>query len=163
MQILTFAGSGRAGGSNRKLLQALPAAFSEYHFTEYTGENLPLFYDGATVDSAVKSWQKEIAAADALLICTPEYLHNLPALVKNALEWLTAGGELAGKKVFPLTLTPHAPRGEKAMQSLLWSLQALDAQIAPSLALFRADIVYDAAGNLTECAGREMLGEWLSS
>ncbi len=163
MKIITLAGSARADGSNLKLLRALPATFPAHDFVEFSGKDLPLFYDGCAPNAVAREWQNAVKNVDALLICTPEYLHNLPALVKNALEWLTAGGELAGKKVIPVTLTPSAPRGEKAMQSLLWSLQALDAQILPSVALYREDVVYDAAGELGDCAGREILGAIFSS
>ena len=80
-----------------------------------------------------------MAAASGLLTA-PEYLHNLPALVKNALEWLTTSGELQQKPVLPITFTPHPPRGERAMQSLLWSLQALKARVVAQLPLYQNEM-----------------------
>ena len=81
----------------------------------------------------------------------------MPALIKNALEWITSSGELVGKKVLAITFTPNEPRGDKAMQSLLWSLQALDANIvAPACHCIKAEISYTSDGKLTG-EGAEML------
>ena len=85
----------------------------------------------------------------------------MPALIKNALEWITVSGELAGKKVLALTFTPTAPRGEKAMQSLLWSLQALDAHILVSLSLFQTELAFTSDGEIIG-EGADVLKEALN-
>jgi NAD(P)H-dependent FMN reductase len=43
--------------------------------------------EGEPVDPAVADLRAQIAAADALLICTPEYAGALPGALKNLLEW----------------------------------------------------------------------------
>ena len=59
----------------------------------YTGVGaLPLFNpdddrEGTPVDPRVADMRRELAAADALLICTPEYAGAMPAAMKNLLEW----------------------------------------------------------------------------
>lgn len=84
----------------------------------------------------------------------------MPAALKNALEWLVAGGEMSQTKVIPITLTPHEPRGKKAMQSLCWTLGALNATIPTKLTLYRADIIYQTNGVLTDdCIARDLLTE----
>src|SRR5437764_168434 len=40
-----------------------------------------------------------IAAAGALLFCTPEYAGTLPGSLKNLLDWTVGGGEIYGKPV----------------------------------------------------------------
>ena len=107
----------------------------------------------------VAEWKKALNHSDAVIICTPEYIHNLPALLKNALEWITKSGELVGKKVLALTFSPNPPRGEKAMQSLIWSLQALDARIVAQLPLYQNEMEFDEEGNLVENMQVEMLRE----
>ncbi len=144
MAILTISGSSRISSSNVKLLTYLPTLFPNYSFHHYDQiVDLPLFKtdeDQAPWSENVLHWRTAIQQTDALIICTPEYLHNLPALIKNALEWLTSSGELMGKPVLPITFTPNPPRGEKAMQSLLWSLKALDSRIVGQLALYQSEI-----------------------
>ncbi len=163
MKILTISGSARNDSSNAKLLDALPMLFPEYKIYRYQNlQNLPLFHADIEKQSnlpAVSNWKTALATADAVVICTPEYLHNVPALLKNALEWITTSGELFGKKVLPMTFTPHAPRGEKAMQSLLWSLQALNAHVVAQLALYQNEITFNEQNELVNGEALEMLQE----
>ena len=161
MEILTISGSAREGSGNHRLLAALPdccpgATFRHYHALD----KIPLFtaiQDRAPWDEEVLKWRKAVSESDALIISTPEYIHNLPALIKNALEWLTSSGEMQHKPVLPITFTPHEPRGEKAMQSLLWSLQALDARVVVQLPLYQNEVAFDEQGKLVMNEAAEML------
>ena len=126
---------------------------------------MPLFQADADKhpwQGAVLAWRKAIANSEAVIISTPEYIHNIPALLKNALEWVTSSGELAQKRVLAITFTPHEPRGEKTMQSLLWSLQALTANVVVSLPLYQNEIVFDTNGNFIDNEAIEMLKEGLN-
>ena len=147
MQIITISGSSRTGSSNSKLLDHLSDLGTEHRYerTDLHFE-LPLFQaelDSSPLPDSVIRWRKKLSNADALIICVPEYIHNMPAVIKNALEWVTSSGELAGKRVIPMTFTPNEPRGERAMQSLIWSLQALESNVVVELALYKSQIKYD--------------------
>jgi len=163
MKILTISGSTRTDSANTRLLSALPTLFPQHTFQYYVQINqLPLFQaelDKYPWHTEVVDWRKAIADADAVIISIPEYIHNMPALIKNALEWVTSSGELAQKRTLAMTFTPHEPRGEKAMQSLLWSLQALDANVVVSLPLYQQEVEFDINGQLIENEAREMLIE----
>lgn len=163
MKILTLSGSARLDSSNVKLLDAIPLLFPEYEIQRYKKlHELPLFHadlQDSPDPPVVKDWKQALQSADALIICTPEYIHNLPAVLKNALEWVTTSGVLVGKKVLALTFTPNPPRGEKAMQSLIWSLQALDANIVAQLPLFQNEIEFDEHGFLHENEQMDLLKE----
>ncbi len=144
MKILTVSGSARPSSSNILLLQTIALRIPQHEFVLYPAlDQLPLFTaarDQTPFDSTIMDWRKAVQAADAIIICTPEYLHNLPALLKNALEWLTTSGELFKKRVLVMTFTPHPPRGEQAMQSLIWSLQALEANVVGQLDLYQTEV-----------------------
>ena len=159
MKLLTVSGSSRPHSTNRRLLDALSALTDTHtlHHAEIVNR-LPLFHPGLKPNDAVREWKSIVREADGLLLCTPEYLHNLPALLKNALEWLTTGGELSGKLVVALTATPHPPRGERAMQSLLWSLTALDASVLTQYAVYDVPAKIDETGRVVD----EELGEVLT-
>lgn len=164
MEIIMFSGSSRPESSNAKLLKHLGRLTSDFEFHFSTIPNdLPLFKaekDVNPLPEHVQEWRRQLSEADGVIICTPEYIFNIPALLKNALEWIASSGELVGKKVLAMTLTPNPPRGEKAMESLLWSLKALDANIVASLPLFQTEIAYSAQGEL-EGEGVEVLKEAL--
>jgi NAD(P)H-dependent FMN reductase len=165
MNILTLSGSARPGSSNQMLLDAIAEAFPDYHFTHFTGlSQLPLFLpdlDHAPWPQPVTEWRQALQSATAVIITTPEYIHNLPALLKNALEWIASSGELVGKPVLPITFTPHAPRGERAMQSLVWSLGALDARIVAELPLYQNEMTREGQRLLLPAEEQEMMGEAL--
>ncbi|MEM1217144.1 MAG: NADPH-dependent FMN reductase [Bacteroidota bacterium] len=143
MNILTISGSTRADSTTERFLQLVAHSFPAHRWDHSTSlRELPLFHpdsDQIPYPTSVMAWKEAVAAADLLIICTPAYLCNLPAALKSALEWLTTSGELHEKSVLALTFTPKAPRGEQAMQSLLWSLQALKARVLGQLALYQTD------------------------
>lgn len=152
MQILTISGSARVDSSNTKLLNAITSLCSQFRFHHYhLLPQLPLFLaddDKAPFPEAVLKWRKVVKDADAIIVATPEYLHNIPALLKNALEWLSSSGELFEKSVLPITFTPHQPRGQKAMQALLNVLNALKARVVGQLDLYQNEVAFDDEGNV---------------
>lgn len=163
MYILTISRSSRPDSSNSKLLDHLEDLNAQHVFERCDLHfSLPLFraeLDTNPLSREVKEWRTKIEKSDAVVFCIPEYIHNMPAAIKNALEWLTSSGELAGKPVIAITLTPQPPRGEKAMNSLIWSLQALDARIIVQLALYKSQIEYDL---MLKGEGADILKEALS-
>lgn len=144
MKVVTLSGSSRSNSSNTRLLAAIAKRFSKYEFQPYNAlDQIPLFRaedDKHPWPIEVVDFRKVVGSADAIIICTPEYIHNLPALLKNAMEWLASSGEFVGKPVLPITYTPNDPRGERAMQSMLWSLEALDARVVASMPLYQTEL-----------------------
>lgn len=141
MRLLTLCGSTRPDSSNQRLLESLVDLVPSGYTLEQ-GINLgtlPLFRPDIAPTSEVLQLRRQLSAANAIVISTPAYLENLPAVLKNALEWLVDTGELYEKPVLAITYTPHPPRGEQAMQSLLWSLQALNARVVVQLPLFASE------------------------
>jgi chromate reductase len=91
MQILGIAGSLRAGSLNRHLLRLaaenLPGGVE---LAVWEGlRDLPAFDEDEenTPSLAVAGFRSAVAAADAVLIATPEYNGSIPGAVKNALDW----------------------------------------------------------------------------
>ena len=149
MKVLTISGSSRPESHNTRLLKALPTLRPNWQFKYMDIGVLPLFKDteGAIIyPDAVQDFKNALSECNALIISTPEYIHNIPAQLKNALEWITASGELAHKTVLPLVFAPHAPRGEKAMISLLNSLKAMHATIPTHMLLYQQECQWNESG-----------------
>lgn len=154
--IVAINGSANSESSNKLLLQTLSRSFKHICSIELVDGlwNLPLFspqLQQAGIPEIVKTLRAKVSMADAVIICTPEYLHNIPAALKNALEWMTESGELCEKPVLPITFTPAPPRGEYAIKSLVQSLQASKARIVADLPLYRNE--------MTDKTGRIALDE----
>ena len=107
MLVLGLSGSLRRDAHNRKLLRAaareLPPG-ARLAVWEGLG-GLPIYdqdLDVAPAPAEVRRLRDAIAAADAILISTPEYNHSIPGGLKNALDWASrpfANNALRGKPV----------------------------------------------------------------
>src|SRR5438445_7359837 len=131
MKIVAICGSLRARSSNLALLKA--AAKIAPEVTIYDGlASLPHFNpdddeDGATPPPAVAELRTSLAAADGILISTPEYAHGLPGSLKNALDWLVSDGALVDKPVAILSASPTG--GQFAQASLVETLRTINWQV----------------------------------
>ncbi|NPD14533.1 NAD(P)H-dependent oxidoreductase [Xinfangfangia sp. D13-10-4-6] len=90
--LLGISGALRKGSTNRMLLREARAAFGPATHTE-ADLNLPL-YDGDLelaegIPPGVQTLYDQIAAADAVVISTPEYNKAPPGVLKNALDWVS--------------------------------------------------------------------------
>ena len=163
--ILQVNGSTGAQSSNGALLEAIRAEFPHLVFQKSINLGLlPLFAatnDRPPYNPSVLEWKSQVLRAHALLICTPAYLENIPAALKNAFEWLKSSGELDAKAVLAMTYTPHPPRGERALRSMLWSLQALNARVVAQLPLFANELSINNSGRLRGTESITMLKEGL--
>ncbi|HWG55227.1 MAG TPA: NAD(P)H-dependent oxidoreductase [Gaiellaceae bacterium] len=96
MRILALSGSLRSGSHNTELLRsaaaAAPAGFDVRLFDGL--KEVPAYDsdDDGGVErqpDAVRRLREALAAADAVLVATPEYNHSIPGALKNALDWIS--------------------------------------------------------------------------
>jgi len=145
MNVFAIAGSLRTSSSNSALVQVIAElAPSDVTVTVFNalGE-LPMFspdIDSDEPPQAIVSFRTQIAAADAVLICTPEYAYGMPGSLKNALDWLVSSASLYRKTVAALSASPSPRGGDRALSWLLQTLMALDANV-PEGASFPISIV----------------------
>jgi len=149
-----LSGSTRPNSSTLRLLKALAAIAPQLDWREGPSlDTLPLFTPARLAEGKPESCKvlaKAVQAADVVVIATPEYAFNMPAALKNAFEWCVASGEFSQKQVVAITATPNAPRGEKCMQSLLWTLQALEARVLVEVPVYGAAKGIDEKLNVTD-------------
>jgi chromate reductase len=125
-RILAISGSLRARSTNTTLLLAAARlAPSNVQIELYTElGSLPLFnpdLDGKEPEP-VRKFQAALAAADGILICSPEYAHGVSGAMKNALDWLVSDVNLVGK---PVALINASPRATYAQEALLETLRTM--------------------------------------
>ena len=75
---------------------------------------------------SVQRLRHELAASNAMLISTPEYVHGLPGSLKNALDWLVSSPEMIGKPVALIYgSTGEANYAQEQLKEILTTMSAL--------------------------------------
>jgi len=138
VRILAISGSLQAASTNTALVRA--AATTPPTGVEVTVferlRDLPHFdpdFDGEPGPAAVADLRAQMAAADGVLIASPEYAHGMPGVLKNALDWLVGSGELYGKPVAVLCGSPRPEGGTNARESIERTLRAEGAVVVASV------------------------------
>lgn len=151
-----LSGSLRRDASNRRLLAQAARLFGAASFS--TGDlNLPL-YDGDLEDStgipqAVQVLADQVAAADGVIISTPEYNKGPPGVLKNALDWIsrTKGNPWNDKPVAVMSAAAGRAGGERAQIVLRGYMVPFRPRLltGPELHLAASNDAFDETGNLT--------------
>ena len=136
VKIFAISGSLRTGSSNTALLQAMAVlAPAGVEVMLYGGlAALPHFNPDLDPDSipAVVDFRARLAAADGVLISSPEYAHGVAGVMKNALDWVVATGEFVDK---PVALINASPRAHHAQEALTETLVVMTARMVPEASI----------------------------
>jgi chromate reductase, NAD(P)H dehydrogenase (quinone) len=142
LRVLLVSGSTRDQSTNsaavRTLAALAPGLVTPVCYGGLAG--LPAFnpdHDGDRLPAAVASLRQEIAAATAVLFCSPEYAGTLPGSLKNLLDWTVGGGEMYGKPAAWINVAAPG-RGTGAVATL-----------ASVLGYVGADVVQEACRDIT--------------
>ena len=173
-QILLISGSLRASSTNTAVLRTARAVASDTITTVLYGgmSELPHFNpdddrEGKPVHPAVADLHLAVRAADALLVCTPEYAGALPGSFKNLLEWTVGDASTYGKPVAWINASgPAAPSGgADAHESLGKVLGYVGADVVEA-ACVRIPLtreVVGAEGVIADLALRERIAQVLTT
>jgi chromate reductase len=131
MRVLAISGSLRASSSNSALIRAAALlAPPGIEVEVYEGlRELPHFDPDCGDEESPKTvveLRARLDSCDAVLICSPEYAHGVPGVLKNALDWLVGSGELINKRVAIVNVAPHATH---AHASLLETIGVMSGRI----------------------------------
>ncbi|UTI66323.1 NAD(P)H-dependent oxidoreductase [Paraconexibacter antarcticus] len=165
IHVLLISGSLRDGSTNTAVLRTAQADAGPGVEASLAAaiDALPHFSPdadvaGAAVPAPVAALRRAVGAADAVLVCTPEYAGALPAVLKNVLEWTIGDGGLYEKPVAWINCSgPAAPTGgADAHDSLAKVLRYAGAMTVDAacarIPLTRADIGPD--GLVADAAAR---------
>jgi chromate reductase, NAD(P)H dehydrogenase (quinone) len=173
-RLVGIAGSLRKGSYNASLLRAaaeLAPAGTQVEIGSIVG--IPL-YDGDLeaeqgIPEPVAKLKEQIAAADGLLIVTPEYNSSLPGVLKNAIDWLTRPPKdiprvFGDKPVAIMGATPGGAGTRLAQTAWLPVLRTLGtrAWFGKQLYVAKAYEVFDAEGRLVDAKVTELLTAFMA-
>ncbi|MDP5305850.1 NADPH-dependent FMN reductase [Paracoccus spongiarum] len=170
--ILGLSGSLRRASFNSGLLRAAQEVAPE-GVTVVIGSiaGVPL-YDGDDeaangTPPAVARLIAQLAAADGLLLASPEYNNGIPGVFKNAIDWMSRGEGLALFRGKPVAVTGASPGtfGTTLAQShWLPVLRTLNTRPwhEGRLMVSRAGELFDADGTLTDARTRQRLAGFVA-
>ncbi|WP_372733974.1 NAD(P)H-dependent oxidoreductase [Nocardioides sp.] len=153
--ILTLVGSLRAGSVNRHLAEMIrEQAPRGVHIEIATGLDALPFYnedlDEDDVPAQVREFRARVAAADRLLVVTPEYNGTMPAVIKNAIDWLSrpyGAGAIVGKPLGVTGVTPTPYGGKWAHEDTVKSARIAGAAVLEDLVVSQSSLEIDVFTN----------------
>ncbi len=170
MHILGISGSLRDSSYNTALLRAAAELLPPGMTLEISDlEGVPPFDqdEEKPMPDAVVRMRESIAAADAVLIATPEYNSSISGVLKNALDWASRGPQapFSGKPVAVMGASTGAFGTARAQMQLRQVLTHIGALVLPKpeVMVARAGEAFDANGRLLSEPTRDFLGQLLAA
>src|SRR5215210_4052355 len=172
LTVLAFAGSLRQGSYNRALLRAAqevaPAGMT---LSIFDIAEVPLYNGDVEAEGdpePVARFKDAIAAADGLLIATPEYNHCVPGVLKNAIDWASRPARqsvLSGRPIAVMGASSGRGGTARAQAHLRDGLSYTNAFVLPlpEVLVARAAERFDDDLNLTDEETREAIADLLKS
>lgn len=163
--LLCISGSLRQGSCNTRLLREAARLYGASEVIE-ADLRLPLFdadlQDAEGIPEVAQTLADQIAAADAVLISTPEYNKNLSGVLKNALDWVSRveGNPWKDKPVCLLAAASGRGGGERSMHSLILCMMPFRANLVygPEVLVAKCREAFDDDGKLVDEGAQKFLG-----
>lgn len=167
--LLGISGSLRRDSSNTKLIREAARLFGPADFVE-ADLRLPL-YDGDLeargIPPEVQTLSDQIAAADAVVIATPEYNKAPSGVLKNALDWVsrTEGNPWRGKPVALISSAAGRAGGERSQFALRLMMVPFRARVlpGPEVMVAGADAGFGENGELVDPGALKLLGSLMKA
>jgi chromate reductase, NAD(P)H dehydrogenase (quinone) len=170
LKVLGICGSLRKASYNMSALRACSELMPQGMTLQITSlAEIPMYNQDlfdAGMPPSVKRLREEIAAADGLLIASPEYNFSLTAALKNAIDWASRAPNQAFQDkpvaIFSATQGPlGGPRNQYDLRRMLVQLWAHPLP-RPEVFIGAANTKFDAQGKLTDETTRKFLAELLA-
>lgn len=173
VNLAVLLGSLRSGSFHRALAAALPELAPPGVTITLLGSVGDIPHYNADVQAkgfpgAVNDMAGAIAAADGVVVVTPEYNYSVPGVLKNALDWLSRlpSTPFAGKPVSIMSGSPGPIAGARAQYHLRQIMVFLDAIVftKPEVMVGAINTKVDIdAGTVTDEATRKFIGDHLQA
>lgn len=159
--VAVLVGSLRADSINRQVAESLKAqAPAGVTIDIIDGIADVPFYnedlDGANAPAAASALRTRVSAADRVLVVTPEYNATMPAVLNNAIDWLSrpyGSGAIVGKPFGVVGVTPTPYGGKWAHEHAALSAKIAGAVVVEDVTVSQTSIDIDVL-NDPEVQGR---------
>ena len=175
--VIAISGSLRKGSYNMAVLRAaqrMQPNGMNIELLEYA--DVPVYngdVESAGLPASVKRVREQVAAADAILIATPEYNYSIPGVLKNVIDWMSRKDLQKPEKALPLFHKPLGIIGASVGQFGTTRAQLHLRQICvytnmvplnqPEVLISHAHDRFDESGELTDAPTRDFVAAFLAS
>ena len=135
--LIGMSGSLRTGSYSNAVLETLREIFAgRAKLTLYDLAAIPPYnqdFEGEKRPPAVKRLLADIAAADGLVLCAPEFNHSIPGVLKNAIDWASRPAfqsVLAYKHVAVMATSRGPLGGARCLEHMKVALDSCLARVA---------------------------------
>ena len=154
-QLLGISGALRAGSTNTMLVKEAARLFGPCDLS-MADIRMPLYDGDLETESGMPgqavALREAIAAADGVIVSSPEYNGNIPGGLKNALDWISRDkpNVLEGKPLAILSAAAGRAGGARTQVSLRQALIAFRPRYAlgPEVMIAGSGSAFDAQGQL---------------
>lgn len=167
--LLGIPGALRADSTNRKLVREAARLYGG-PFVE-ADLRLPLFDEDLEISQGfpapAMTLYDQIAAAEAVVISSPEYNKSFPGVLKNALDWVsrTKGAPWQDKPVAIVSAAAGRAGGARAQSSLRLAMTPFRPRLltGPEVMIANSGNAFDDQGHLTDERSLETLGALMTA
>jgi len=150
-RIVVLLGSLRADSLNRRIAEALRDQAPDGVTVEIADglHDLPFYnedLDAEAVPAAAAALRALVAGADGVLAVTPEYNGTMPAVLNNAIDWLSRPygvGAITGKRFGVVGATPTPYGGKWAHEDARRSATVAGAQVVEDVLVSQSALEVD--------------------
>lgn len=169
VHVLGFAGSLRKGSYNRMALRAAMELLPpDMTLDTFDIAPIPPYNEDVKEQGfppPVQEFRDKIAAADALLIVTPEYNYSVPGVLKNAIDWASRPPQqpLDGKPLAIMGASPGMLGTARAQYHLRQTCVFVNMLPLnrPEVMISQCQDRFDATGRLTDEKTRQFVAQLL--
>jgi NAD(P)H-dependent FMN reductase len=127
--VFAIIGSASRNSANLKLVENFARVTKDFFDVNIFNElkSLPHFDPELSSENPpdiITEFRNSIATANGVLICTPEYIFNIPSGLKNAIEWCVSTTVFSDKPTGIITASAHGAKGHEELQLIMRTIAA---------------------------------------
>lgn len=105
-----MSGSFHSKSKSLSILNSLKSYFPEHNYELPRLDELPFYSEDLNADKphSVLSLIDQVEGSDGIIVCSPEYNHSIPAVLKNAIDWASRPAFNSVLKDKPVTIITQA-------------------------------------------------------
>lgn len=166
VRYLVFSASLRTGSLNTRLAhlaaEAIAERGGEVDFASMSDFDSPSFDQDVQSESGLPSgalaFRRRLEAADAFVIASPEYNASMPAVLKNAIDWVSRvrPQPFNERHCLLMSASPSMVGGNRGLWALRVPLEHLGSRVYPDMfSLAQAHTALDDSGRITSDSLRD--------